>query len=216
MLQWWGPVIYELYGGTEGCGQTYISPQEWLRKKGSVGRPAPGCQIRIVDEHSRTLGANQIGLIYMGNGRRFEYYKDPQKTAEAHDATGLATMGDIGYLDEDGYLFLTDRRAYTIISGGVNIYPQEAENVLCTHPAVADVAVIGIPHPDLGEEVKAVVQAKDPCADLKNLAAELLAFCRERLSGYKCPRSVDFVSELPRNEAGKLMKRLVKARYWPH
>jgi long-chain acyl-CoA synthetase len=151
----------------------------------------------------------------MGNGRRFEYHKDPQKTAEAHDESGLATMGDIGYLDDDGYLFLTDRRAYMIISGGVNIYPQEAENILCGHPAIADVAVIGVPHPDLGEEVKAVVQAKDPCADPNTLAAELIGFCHQRLSGYKCPRSVDFVAELPRNEAGKLMKRLVKARYWP-
>jgi acyl-CoA synthetase (AMP-forming)/AMP-acid ligase II len=151
----------------------------------------------------------------MGNGRRFEYYNDAAKTAEAHDADGLATMGDIGHLDEDGYLFLTDRRSHMIISGGVNIYPQEAEDVLSAHPAVADVAVIGIPHADYGEEVKAVVLLRQMPADASALAAELIAFCRATLSNYKCPRSVDFVDDLPRNEAGKLVKRLIKARYWP-
>jgi long-chain acyl-CoA synthetase len=215
VMQWWGPVLYELYGGTEGCGQTFITPHEWLRKPGSVGKAAPGCRIRVVDEHNRTLGPNQTGLIYMGNGRRFEYYKDEQKTADAHDAEGLATMGDIGHVDEDGYLFLTDRRSHMIISGGVNIYPQEAENVLSAHPAVADVAVIGVPHPDYGEEVKAVVQPKVAPADPAVLAAELITYCRAALSTYKCPRTVDFVADLPRNEAGKLVKRLIKARYWP-
>ena len=215
MIHWWGPVIFELYGGTEGCGQTFITPQEWLRKKGSVGQAPAGCRIRIVDEQNCTLGPNQIGAIYMGNGRKFEYYKDPQKTADAHDQDGLATMGDIGYLDEDGYLFLTDRRAHMIISGGVNIYPQEAENILSGHPAVADVAVIGIPNDDFGEEVKAVVQTKSAAAATKELADDLMAYCRERLSAYKCPRSVDFVAELPRNETGKLLKRLIKSRYWP-
>jgi acyl-CoA synthetase (AMP-forming)/AMP-acid ligase II len=215
MINWWGPVIYELYGGTEGCGQTFITPQEWLQKKGSVGRAPAGCRIRIVDDQKRVLGPNQIGAIYMGNGRQFEYYKDPQKTADAHDPEGLATMGDIGFLDEDGYLFLTDRRAHMIISGGVNIYPQEAENVLSAHPAIADVAVIGIPNDDFGEEVKAVAQLKDGIEGTTELADELVAFCRSRLSAYKCPRSVDFVAELPRNETGKLLKRLIKARYWP-
>jgi len=214
MLSWWGPVIHEMYGGTEGCGQTVISPSEWLRKKGSVGKPPPGCHVRIVDEHGRALGPNQTGLIYMSNGRRFEYYKDPQKTADAHDAAGFATMGDVGHLDDDGYLFLTDRRAHMIISGGVNIYPQEAENVLAAHPAVADVAVIGVPNADLGEVVKAVVQVSDAGIDRAALAEELLAYCRARLSAYKCPRSIDFVDELPRNDAGKLIKRLIKARYW--
>jgi len=215
MINWWGPVIYELYGGTEGCGQTFITPQEWLRKRGSVGMAPPGCRIRIVDEQNRALGPNQIGAIYMGNGRQFEYYKDPLKTAAAHDEDGLATMGDIGYLDEDGYLFLTDRRAHMIISGGVNIYPQESENVLSGHPAIADVAVVGIPNEDFGEEVKAVVQVKDTVKATQELADELIAFCRARLSAYKCPRSVDFVAELPRNETGKLVKRTIKARYWP-
>jgi long-chain acyl-CoA synthetase len=215
MMSWWGPVIYELYGGTEGCGQTFIAPDEWLRKRGSVGRAPPGCTLRIVDDLGRSLGPGQIGSIYMGNGRRFEYYKDSQKTTDAHDADGLATMGDIGYLDADGYLFLTDRRAHMIICGGVNIYPQEAENVLYSHPMVADVAVIGVPNADLGEEVKAVVLPKQPVAQSDALAAELMAYCRARLSSYKCPRSVDFVAEMPRNEAGKLLKRLIKARYWP-
>jgi acyl-CoA synthetase (AMP-forming)/AMP-acid ligase II len=214
MMSWWGPVLYELYGGTEGFGHTFITPQEWLRKKGSVGAAAAGCEIRIFDDQNRPLGPNQIGRIYMGNGRRFEYYKDEQKTLEAHNAEGLATFGDIGYLDEDGYLFLTDRHAFMIIAGGVNIYPQEAENVLSTHPAIADVAVIGVPNTDFGEEVKAVVQLKEPPADAAALAADILQFCRARLSAYKCPRSVDFVSELPRSDAGKLLKRVIKAPYW--
>lgn len=214
MMAWWGPVIYELYGGTEGCGHTFISPKEWLRKKGSVGKAAQGCTIRIVDEHHRSLPPNQIGLIYMSNGRRFDYYKDAAKTAAAHDEDGMATMGDIGYLDEDGYLFLTDRQANMIISGGVNIYPQEAEIVLSTHPEIADVAVIGVPHPEYGEEVKAVVQLRGRVDDPAALAADIIAYCRDRLSHYKCPRSVDFVAELPRNEAGKLLKRVVKERYW--
>lgn len=214
MMAWWGPVLYELYGGTEGCGHTFISPQEWLRKKGSVGKPAEGCRVRIVDEQGKDVGRNVPGLIYMGNGRAFAYYKDEAKTADANDAEGLTTIGDIGYLDDDGYLFLTDRRAHMIISGGVNIYPQEAENVLAGHPAIADVAVIGVPHAEFGEEVKAVVQTKMPVADAKALEAEIIAWCRARLSPIKCPRSVDFVDELPRNEAGKLVKRLIKDRYW--
>lgn len=214
MMAWWGPVLHELYGGTEGCGHTFISPQEWLRKKGSVGKPSPGCRVKIVDEQGRELGRNQPGLIYMGNGRRFEYHKDEAKTADASDDDGLTTIGDIGYLDDDGYLFLTDRRAHMIISGGVNIYPQEAENILAAHPAIADVAVIGVPNDEFGEEVKAVVQAKEAVTDAAALEADIIAWCRARLSPIKCPRSVDFVSELPRNEAGKLVKRLVKARYW--
>jgi acyl-CoA synthetase (AMP-forming)/AMP-acid ligase II len=214
MISWWGPVIYEIYGGTEGFGQTFISPHEWLQRKGSVGRPVAGCELRILDEQGQPLGPGQTGLIYMSNGRRFEYYKDAQKTAEAHVESGLATMGDIGYIDENGYLFLTDRRAHMIISGGVNIYPQEAENVLATHPAVADVAVFGVPHADFGEEVKAVVVTHEVAPDPQALADELLAFCKARLSSYKCPRSIDFASELPRNDAGKLLKRLLKNRYW--
>ena len=214
MIDWWGPILHEFYGGTEGCGHSFISPQEWLRKKGSVGKPASGCSVRIVDEQGVEVPRNTPGLIYMSNGRPFSYYKDADKTAGVLDAQGYATMGDIGYLDDDGYLFLTDRRAHMIISGGVNIYPQEAENVLTLHPAVADVAVIGVPHPEFGEEAKAVVQAAQAVADRDALAAELIAYCRSQLSPIKCPRSVDFVDELPRNEAGKLVKRLIKDRYW--
>jgi acyl-CoA synthetase (AMP-forming)/AMP-acid ligase II len=214
MMDWWGPVLYELYGGTEGVGHTFISPQEWLRKPGSVGRAAHGCAIRIVDEAGRPLPPNQPGLVYLGNGRRFEYYRDEEKTAEVQGADGLATMGDIGYLDEDGYLFLCDRQSHMIISGGVNIYPQEAENVLAGHPAIADVAVIGVPNEEFGEEVKAVVVPVSPPADSEALAAEIIDWCRQRLSPIKCPRSVDFVDSLPRSEAGKLLKRLIKAPYW--
>jgi fatty-acyl-CoA synthase len=148
------------------------------------------------------------------NGRRFEYRNDPERTAEAHDDLGFATVGDIGYLDQDGYLYLTDRRAFTIISGGVNIYPQEAENVLVTHPQVLDVAVIGVPNPDLGEEAKALVQPVDWEDAGPELEAELIAYCRSRIARYKCPRSVDFDQALPRLDTGKLYKRLLRDRYW--
>jgi acyl-CoA synthetase (AMP-forming)/AMP-acid ligase II len=214
MMAWWGPVLYEVYGGTEGVGHTFIGPQEWLRKKGSVGKAASGCTIRIVDEQNREVPANTPGLVYLGNGRQFEYYKDEEKTAQAMDAEGLATMGDIGYLDDDGYLFLTDRQAHMIISGGVNIYPQEAEAVLIEHPGIEDVAVIGVPNPEFGEEVKAVVVPARADCDPDILAAEIIRYCRKRLSAIKCPRTVDFVSELPRSDAGKLLKRLIRAPYW--
>ena len=155
------------------------------------------------------------GVVYFSGGGRFEYHNDPDKTHEAYNDRGWATYGDIGYLDGEGYLYLTDRLANTIVSGGVNIYPQEAENVLATHPAVADVAVVGVPHAEFGEAAKAVVQLRDAAAASDALAAELIAHCRSHISALKCPRSVDFVTELPRAESGKLLKRLVKARYWP-
>ncbi|MFY9327067.1 MAG: AMP-binding protein [Georgfuchsia sp.] len=216
LINWWGPIVYEMYGGTESIGHTFISSEEWLTHKGSVGRPAQGCRIRIVDEEQRELPPFAPGVIYMNNGHRFEYNNDPEKTAGAYldDDGQWATMGDIGYLDHDGYLYITDRQSFMIISGGVNIYPQEAENVLLTHPAVADAAVIGIPHTDYGEEVKAVVEVKESSFDAAALEAELLAYCRERLSAIKCPRSVDFAASLPRSEAGKLMKRELRQRYW--
>ena len=215
MMRWWGPVLHELYGGTEGCGHTFITPQEWMRKKGSVGQAANGCSIVVVDEAGHTLGPNQTGLIFLGNGRAFRYHKDDEKTQAAQlDDGRFATMGDVGHLDDEGYLFLTDRQAHTIISGGVNIYPQEAENLLLTHPAVADAAVIGVPNEEFGEEVKAVVLPHAEVTDLESLATELIAYCRQGLSAIKCPRSVDFVSELPRNEAGKLLKRLIREPYW--
>ena len=214
MLEWWGPVIYELYGGTEGVGHAFISPQEWLRKKGSVGRPVHGCTVRIVDENGRSLPPNEPGLIYLSNGREFEYYKDEAKTAEARDAQGMVTLGDVGYLDEDGYLFLTDRHSHMIISGGVNIYPQEAENVLAGHPDIEDVAVIGVPDEEFGEAVKAVVVPARKDYEPQALAKDIVEWCRARLSPIKCPRTVDFVDSLPRSEAGKLLKRKIRAPYW--
>jgi acyl-CoA synthetase (AMP-forming)/AMP-acid ligase II len=214
MMAWWGPVIYELYGGTEGVGHTFITPQEWLRKKGSVGRAVKGCTIRIVNEEGAELPPNEPGLIYLDNGRRFEYYKDEAKTAEARDARGLVTLGDVGYVDEDGYLFLTDRQSHMIISGGVNIYPQEAENVLAGHPGIDDVAVIGVPNEEFGEEVKAVVVPARQDYRPEVLEKDILEFCRSHLSPIKCPKTVDFATSLPRSEAGKLLKRQIRAPYW--
>lgn len=214
MIAWWGPVIEEMYSGTEAVGHTLISSAEWLLHKGSVGRPAPGCTLRIVDDQGRDLPPMHTGHIVMSNGRQFEYHKDPEKTRSTQLKPGFSTLGDIGYVDADGYLYLTDRSAHMIISGGVNIYPQEAENVLYEHPAIADIAVIGVPHEEFGEAVKAVVQLREPADNEQALEADIIAFCRARLSAYKCPRTVDFVEELPRNEAGKLIKRLLKDQYW--
>ncbi len=215
LIDWWGPIIHEMYGGTEAVGHTLINSAEWLTHKGSVGRPAAGCRIRILDQQGQPLPPFSPGLISMSNGHRFEYYKDAEKTSKAIDAEGWGSLGDIGYLDAEGYLYLTDRQSHMIISGGVNIYPQEAENALYSHPQIADVAVIGVPHAEFGEAVKAVVQPKQfPPADAELLAADIIAYCRARLSPSKCPRSVDFVAQLPRNELGKLLKRLVKAPYW--
>jgi long-chain acyl-CoA synthetase len=214
MIRWWGPIIYELYGGTEAVGHTFITSDEWLSHKGSVGRADAGCTIRILDEAGNDLPPFTPGLIYMSNGNRFEYHKDPEKTRAVLTADGWATLGDVGYLDRDGYLYLTDRQSHMIISGGVNIYPQEAENILAAHPAVWDVAVIGVPHAEFGEEVKAVVQPSHDPDDPAALEKELIAHCRSTLSPIKCPRSVDFVHQLPRNEAGKLLKRELRKLYW--
>jgi fatty-acyl-CoA synthase len=211
MLDWWGPIIYEYYSGTEGVGNTFITPQEWLSHPGSVGRPAQECYVVGADDE--VLPPGQTGLIYFSGGMAFEYH-NPEKTSSVMNGRGWRTLGDIGHLDEDGYLYLTDRQAHMIISGGVNIYPQEAENVLAGHPAVVDVAVIGVPDTEMGEAVKAIVQLVDPAAASPQLAEELLAFCRASLATYKCPRSVDFVTELPRDDNGKLYKRLLRERYW--
>jgi long-chain acyl-CoA synthetase len=212
MLEWWGPIIHEYYAGTEDIGSTYITPEEWLVHPGSVGRPLGECH--ILDEDGEERPPGESGVVWFGGGRPFEYHNDPEKTASVTNDRGWRTLGDIGYLDEDGYLYLTDRRAHMIISGGVNIYPQEAENVLAGHPAVADVAVIGVPDPEMGEAVRAVVQPVDPAAAGPDLEAELLAHCRSELATYKCPRQVDFVTELPRDPNGKLYKRLLRERYW--
>ena len=212
MLDWWGPIIHEYYAGTEDIGSTFISPQEWLAHPGSVGRPMDECH--VVGEDGEELPPGRAGVVYFAGGRPFEYHGDPDKTASIVNDKGWRTLGDIGYLDEDGYLYLTDRQAHMIISGGVNIYPQEAENVLASHPAVVDVAVIGVPDAEMGEAVKAVVQASDPSAAGPELEAELLTYCRDELATYKCPRTVDFVDELPRDPNGKLYKRLLRERYW--
>ncbi len=214
MIDWWGPIIYELYGGTEAVGHTFINSEEWLSHKGSVGRPSSSCRMRIVDENGHDLPPMSPGLIYMSNGLRFEYHNDPEKTREAYLEGTWVTMGDIGYLDNDGYLYLTDRQSHMIISGGVNIYPQEAESILADHPAIVDVAVIGVPNEEFGEEVKAIVQPKTMPENPDAMEEELIAYCRSRLSAIKCPRSVDFVVDLPRNEMGKLRKHVLKQKYW--
>jgi long-chain acyl-CoA synthetase len=213
MMAWWGPIIYEYYAGTEGNGFCSISPQEWLAKPGSVGKALLG-ELRIADEEGSLLPNGESGTVFFANGPQFEYHNSPDKTAASRNDKGWSTLGDVGYVDDDGYLFLTDRKAFMIISGGVNIYPQEAENVLVTHPKVADVAVFGIPNTDFGEEVKAVVQPLDMADATPAFEAELLAFCRASLSHVKSPRSIDFMAELPRHPTGKLYKRLLRDQYW--
>ena len=213
MIEWWGPVIYEYYSASEGTGFTAINPTEWMEKQGSVGKAFLG-EIRIIDEDGNLLKTGQEGRVFFAGAGEISYHKDPGKSASVQHPEHGATFGDIGYVDEDGYLFLTDRAAYMIISGGVNVYPQETEDILVMHPKVEDVAVIGVPHEDLGEEVKAVVQPRDWNDAGPELEAELMAFARERLSHVKCPRSIDFEQQLPRHETGKLYKRLLKDRYW--
>jgi acyl-CoA synthetase (AMP-forming)/AMP-acid ligase II len=213
MIEWWGPVLYEYYAGTEGNGFVQLDSHEWLAHRGSVGRPL-NCELHICDDDGKELPVGEPGTIWFGGGGQFEYYKDPDKTAQSRHPKGWSTLGDVGYLDDDGYLYLTDRKHFMIISGGVNIYPQETENALITHPKVLDVAVFGVPNEDFGEEVKAVVQPKHWEDAGPALEQELLRWCRERLSHIKCPRSIDFEPELPRHPTGKLYKRLLKDRYW--
>jgi fatty-acyl-CoA synthase len=215
MIAWWGPILTEYYGATEGHGITLINTTEWQTKRGSVGKAALGV-IHICDDDGADLPPGQPGVIYFErDAPAFVYHNDPEKTAESrhpgHDT--WTTVGDIGYLDEDGYLFLTDRKAFMIISGGVNIYPQEVENVLALHPEIFDVAVIGVPNAEMGQEVKAVVQLRDGVAPSDDLAAAIIGYVRERLAHFKAPRSVDFVDELPRSATGKLVKRTLQARY---
>lgn len=213
MMEWWGPIIHEYYAGTENNGFTAITPQEWLAHPGSVGRAKLGV-IHICDEDGRELPAGQEGEIYFENGHPFAYHNDPAKTAACTNAAGWTTLGDIGRLDGEGYLYLTDRKSFVIISGGVNIYPQETEDVLVSHPAVLDAAVIGVPNEDLGEEVKAIVQLLPGQAGTPELAEALTAHCRARLSSIKCPRSIEFRTDLPRSATGKLYKRVLKDEYW--
>ena len=215
MLDWWGPVIHEYYAGTEGNGMCYASPQDWLAHKGTVGKALTG-EVHIVDDEGNEVPVGEEGGVYFGGGnmQQFEYHNAPDKTKGAFLDNGWSTLGDIGKLDEDGFLYLTDRKANMIISGGVNIYPQETENVLTMHPKVADVAVFGVPNADFGEEVKAVVQLVDPSEASDEMSLELIAYCKEQLADVKCPRSVDFRDELPRHPTGKLYKRLLKDEYW--
>lgn len=208
MMEWWGPILYEYYAGTETCGITAIDPEEWMRRPGSVGRAVLGT-LHITTDDGATVGAREIGNVAFGDGPQFEYHKDPEKTAQAYDRNGYASLGDIGWVDEEGYLFLTDRKSFMIISGGVNIYPQEIENCLIVHPKVAEVAVIGVPHDEMGECVVAVVQ---PAAGIQGdaaLARELEEFTRKQLGGIKTPRRFEFRTTLPREPTGKLMKRLL-------
>jgi acyl-CoA synthetase (AMP-forming)/AMP-acid ligase II len=212
MIEWWGPIVYEYYSGTEGNCFVCIDSTEWLEHRGSVGRAVLG-ELHVVDDEGNDVPTGEIGGIYVAHGARFEYHNDPEKTAASRNDRGWSTLGDVGYLDADGYLYLTDRRAHTIISGGVNIYPKEIEDVLIGHPAVDDVAVFGLPNPEFGEEVKVVVQPRAPYEASPELETELIAYCREHLAGFKCPRSVDFDAQLPRLPTGKLAKHVLQSRY---
>jgi long-chain acyl-CoA synthetase len=200
-------VVYEYYAATEGLG-TECTDEDWRAKPGTVGRPLGGIKIHILDEDGQQVGPNQVGQVYIDNGTRFEYDGAPEKTAEAWRGPAFS-VGDMGYLDEEGYLFLTDRKTHMIISGGANIYPAEVENVLFAHAAVADAAVVGVPDDEFGEQVKAIVELRSPAS-----AAELIEFCRDRLAHYKCPKSVDFVDTLPRDPNGKIRKRQLRDPYW--
>ena len=214
MIEWWGPIILEYYAATEGNGFTFCNSEEWLAHRGTVGKSLGG-EILILDEDGNLCPTGTPGTIWFKGSTNFEYFNDPEKTAESRNEAGdTSTVGDVGYLDEEGYLYLTDRKTYMIISGGVNIYPQETENLLITHPKVMDAAVIGVPNEDLGEEVKAVVQVVPGVEAGPALERELIAFCRDQMAHYKCPRSIDFEDELPRLPTGKLYKRLLRDRYW--
>ena len=215
MIEWWGPVLHEYYAGTEGNGFCYVGSAEWMTHQGTVGKSLLG-EIHICDDEGNELPIGEEGTIYFQGPSEFEYHNDKKKTQESRHPqhADWSTLGDVGRLDADGYLYLTDRKAFMIISGGVNIYPQEAENILIGHPKVADVAVIGVPNEEFGEEVKAVVQPADWADAGPDLAQELMIFARERLSPIKCPRSIDFEAELPRHPTGKLYKRLIRDRYW--
>jgi long-chain acyl-CoA synthetase len=213
MIDWWGPILFEYYAGTEANGLTAITSEEWLTHKGSVGRAFIG-NMHILDEDGNELPPGEPGVIYFSDGQEFEYHDDPDKTKDSRSAQGWSTINDIGYLDEEGYLYLTDRSTNMIISGGVNIYPQETENVLVMHPKVTDAAVIGVPHEEFGEEVKGIVQPRDMADAGPDLEQELIEYCRSKLSKIKCPASIDFKADLPRTPTGKLLKRLLKDKYW--
>ncbi|HXL29007.1 MAG TPA: AMP-binding protein, partial [Bradyrhizobium sp.] len=214
MIKWWGPLIQEYYGATEGLGFTACSSAEWLAHRGTVGKVLLG-DLHILDENMQPCPVGTPGTVWFKTAARFEYFNDPNKTKEARSPDGsMSTVGDVGYVDADGFLYLTDRATFMIISGGVNIYPQECENLLITHPKIADAAVFGVPNADLGEEVKAVVQPMPGILPGPDLVDELMLFCSQSLSRQKVPRSIDFEAELPRLPTGKLYKRLLRDRYW--
>jgi fatty-acyl-CoA synthase len=212
MIDWLGPILEESYGGTEGNGLTMISSAEWLEHPGSVGRPFLGA-VHIIDDDGHELGAGEIGTVFFSGGPRFAYHNNQAKTDAAHDVAGRSTLGDLGYLDADGYLFLTDRKDHMAISGGVNVFPQEAENALVAHPAVADAAVFGVPDDDMGEVLHAVVQPVDRASAGLALEAALIAHCRAKIATIKCPRSIAFADQLPRHDTGKIYTRLLKTDY---
>jgi long-chain acyl-CoA synthetase len=213
MIAWWGPIIDEYYAGTEGNGFCYINSADWMTHKGSVGRALLG-ELHICDDAGEPLPVRSEGVVYFANGPPVQYHNDPEKTAESYNRHGWTTLGDVGWVDEEGFLYLTDRKSFMIISGGVNIYPQEIENLLVTHPKVADAAVIGAPDEEMGEKVVAIVQPIEWSEAGEDLAAELLAFARANLSHVKAPRAIDFMAELPRHPTGKLYKRLIRDAYW--
>jgi long-chain acyl-CoA synthetase len=214
MIDWWGPIILEYYSATEAMGMTVCDSAEWLTHPGTVGKPAFG-EIHVLDDDMREVAAGETGKIWFRTASPFEYFNDPVRTAEVNSADGtMSTLGDIGHVDEEGYVYLTDRASFMIISGGVNIYPQECENLLITHPKVADAAVFGAPNAEMGEEVKAVVQLSPGFAPGAEMESELIAYCRDHLAHYKCPRSIDFEAELPRLPTGKLYKASLRDRYW--
>jgi acyl-CoA synthetase (AMP-forming)/AMP-acid ligase II len=214
MISWFGPIIHDYYGSSEGAGVTTVDAATWLKKPGTVGKAIVG-RAHILDDDGRESPCGVVGTIWFEGIDRVAYHDDAKATAALFNDRAWASVGDVGWLDQDGYLYLTDRKNHTIISGGVNIYPQEVENALVLHDAISDVAVIGVPNKEYGEEVKAVVQLATGVAASQSLKDEILSFCRARLAAYKCPRTVDFVSELPRLPNGKLLKRRLRDHYWP-
>jgi acyl-CoA synthetase (AMP-forming)/AMP-acid ligase II len=212
MIEWWGPVIDEFYGASEGGGATYITSPEWMAHQGSVGRPLVG-EPHVCDDAGNEMPIGEDGVIWFAGAGTIGFHNDPEQSRSVVNERGWVTFWDVGHVDGEGYLYLTDRKTFMIISGGVNIYPQEVEDALILHPKVVDCAVFGIPDPEFGEQVKAVVQLAPGIADDAAVEAELLAFCRSKLAGLKCPKSIDFEAELPRAENGKLYKRLLRDRY---
>jgi long-chain acyl-CoA synthetase len=214
MIDWWGPIIHEYYGATEGLGFTACDSAEWLAHKGTVGRVLLG-DLHVLDEQLQPVPSGHSGEIWFKTATPFEYFNDPERTQQSRSPDGsMSTVGDVGYVDDEGFLYLTDRSSFMIISGGVNIYPQECENLLITHPKVADAAVFGVPNEDLGEEVKAVVQLMPGTPDSAETAQALIAFCQQHLARMKCPRSVDFIDQMPRLPTGKLYKKPLREKYW--